>query len=159
MDRDFARWSGLLRFGDNDASLVYQAHRQLLWASDIDGAARLLPRLRNTDLPRDNIALAELRQLCAEGKTSSAQTLFASITAERPDDIGLEWLGAKIVGDDERAHRLFVDYDVQGDFASIWPYLSYSHFDPSEYPNFMAAFAGQGLEERPVLELPYRCPR
>jgi TolB-like protein/thioredoxin-like negative regulator of GroEL len=147
------------RFGDNDASLVYQAHRQLLWAGDIDGAARLLPRLRNSDLPEDNVQLAEIRQLCAEGKTTAALALFDSITQERPDDIGLEWLGAKIVGDDERANSLFAEFDEKGDFESIWPYLSYSHFDPSEYPNFMAAFAGQGLENRQVIELPYRCPR
>ena len=147
------------RFGDNDASLVYQAHRQLLWASDVDGAARLLPRLRNSDLPTENVQLAELRQLCAEGKTSAALALFDAMTEARPDDIGIEWLGAKIVGDDERAYRLFVEYERQGDYGSIWPYLGYSHFDPSEYPDFLAAFAGQGLEERPVLELPYRCPR
>ena len=147
------------RFGDNDASLVYQAHRQLLWAGDIDGAAQLLPRLRNTDLPKDNIQLAELRQLCAEGKTAAALALFDSATEERPDDIGLEWLGGKIVGDDERADRVFAGFDEKGDVDSIWPYLSYSHFDPSVYPNFMATFAGQGPENRKVIELPYRCPR
>jgi TolB-like protein len=147
------------RFGDNDASLVYQAHRQLLWAGDIDGAARLLPRLRNSDLPKDTVQIAELRQLCAEGKTSAALALFDSLTAQRPDDVGLAWLGAKIIGDDERATSVFVEFDEQGDFESIWPYLSYAHFDPKAYPNFMAALAGQGMEDRPVLELPYRCPR
>ena len=147
------------RYGDDDMSLLYQAHRQLLWASDIDGAANLLPRVQASDLPEDNRQLATLRQLCAEKRTDDANKLYDTMIAARPDDIGLKWLGSKILGEDARAEQLFVEFDERKDFNAITPYMVYPHFDPKVYPNLMKAYAGQGMETRPVLELPYRCTR
>jgi len=147
------------RFGDDDASLLYQAHRQLLWAGDIDGASGVLPRVQNSDVPLDNKQLAELRQLCAEQRRADAEKLFAKMRAQRPDDIGILWLGSKIIGADDAAENVFMEYDIDSDAETLSSYLSYAHFDPKPFPNFMKALAGQGMEQREVIELPYRCNR
>jgi hypothetical protein len=147
------------KFGDDDSNLIYQAHRQLLWASDIDGASRLMPRIRNSQLLVDTQKIAELRQLCAEQRIDEANEFFSSMIAQYPDDVSLKWLGYKIVGDDDLAEQLFLEFDESGDLDSIMSYLNYPHFDPKPFPNFMKSLAGQGMETRPVLELPYRCNR
>jgi len=74
-------------------------------------------------------------------------------------DASILWLAYKVIGDDESTKQMFVEYDERNDFDRIADYLSYGHFDPRPYPNFMQAVAGQGLEEREVLDLPYRCDR
>jgi TolB-like protein len=147
------------RFGDDDFSLLYQAHRLLLWAGDIDGASLILPRIKKSDLPIDNHHLAELRQLCAEQRSTDARSLFDKANQEFPDDLGLRWIGLRILGDDAAAEAMFLDYDTKKDFETLTSYLAYSHFDPKVFPNLMQAMAGQGMEERQVQALPYRCNR
>ena len=160
--RDLMRrlaYESIERYGDDDMSMLYQAHRQLLWAGDIDGAANVLPRVQSSDLPENNRQLALLRQLCAEQREAEAARLYDAMIAAKPDDVGLKWLGLKILGEDAMANQIFVEFDRMKDFDSITPYLSYPHFDPKVYPNLLEAYAGQGMEARPVLDLPYRCNR
>jgi TolB-like protein len=147
------------KFSDQDASLIYQAHRQLLWASDIDGASLLLPRIVSSELKIDTIKIAELRQLCAEQRIAEAEAFFAKMIEDYPGDVGITWLGAKIVGHDDDAKRLFTEFDEAGDIDTLMDYINYPHFDPKPFPKLMKHLAGQGMEEREVLELPYRCNR
>ena len=155
--REFAQ-AAVEKYGEN-ALLLYQAHRQLLWAGDIDGASGLLPRIKNVDLAEENHNLVLLRQACAEKRIGDAKKIHARIQEKNPDDFGILWLAYKIVGDDESATQMFFEYDERKDFDWISDYLSYGHFDPRPYPNFMETVAGQGFEDREVLELPYRCNR
>lgn len=161
-DADFMRslaQESVERFGDEDASLLYQAHRLLLWASDIDGASRILPRILHGELLVSTQKIAQLRQLCAEEHTAEAKKFLAKMVEDYPDDVGIKWLGSKIVGDDQAAEALFLDYDTQGDIDTLRDYLNYPHFDPKPFPHLMKSLAGQGMEDRNVLELPYRCNR
>ena len=177
LSRDFANWSLQGLRGNDDAEfmrtismdaisqypddvlLLYQAHRLLLWARDIDGASRVLPILINSDLPELNRELATLRQRCAELRIADAEKLHDRILVKYEDDISANWLSFKIIGDDESAEQLFVEYDERGDFITIATYLGYEHFDPTPYPNFMQSMAGQGIEDRRISKLPYRCNR
>ena len=162
-DAEFMRtlaWESVERFGDEGGgSLLYQAHRQLLWASDIDGASQILPRVRNSEMLAETVVLADLRQLCAEERTSEAMNLFNQMRENFPDDLGLAWLGNKIIGDDVAAEQLFLPLDAAGDMEILLDYLNYPHFDPKPFPNLMLHLAGQGMEEREVFALPYRCNR
>ena len=146
------------RYGEN-TNLLYQAHRQLLWAGDIDGASSLIPRISNSDMAEESRDLVTLRQACAEKKVAGANKIHARMLEKYPDDFSILWLAYKIVGDDETASQMFVEYDERKDLDRISDYLAYAHFDPRPYPNFMQATAGQGFEDREVLELPYRCDR
>jgi TolB-like protein len=143
----------------DDVLIQYQVHRQLLWAGDIDGASRILPKVLNSDLPEVNRYLSELRQLCAEQRVADANRLHQAGIEKYPDDIAIQWLGYAIVGDEDSAQSVFDEYDVALDFDELSTYLSYAHFDTSPYPNFMKKLAGQGMDQREILELPYRCNR
>jgi len=145
------------KFGD-DVFILYQAHRQLLWARDIDGASRIIPRIMSSDLPEENRELVRLRQACAEKRTGEAMTLYRELIETYADDVSIRWLASTIVGDDAAARAVFEPYDESRDFEVLLDYLPYAQFDPTPYPNFMRAMADQGLESRPVIELPYRCP-
>jgi TolB-like protein len=142
-----------------DVQVLYQAHRLLLYTGDIDGASNVLPDILNSNLPRDNLYLAELRQTCAEQRHGDAARLHARALLQYPNDLSFKWLSFKIIGDDEAADRLFVEFDERGDFATIYSYINYPHFDASLYPNFMRTMASRGFEQRRVAPLPYRCNR
>jgi TolB-like protein len=143
----------------DDVGILYQAHRLLLYAGDIDGASKILPEILASNLPRDNLYLAELRQTCAEQRNVDAARLHARALIQYPDDLSFKWLSYKIIGDDDSADQLFAEYDESGDFDTILSFTGYPHFDVSLYPNFLRAMAGQGIEEREIVELPYRCNR
>lgn len=155
--RAFAHDS-IARFPDN-VFILYQAHRQLLWVGDIDGASQILPKVLNSDLPESNRYLAELRQTCAEKRISDAELLHKSGLDRFPEDLVSVWLGYAIMGDDDAATRVFDTYDANEDYEILMDYLPYPNFDPTQYPNFMQRVAGQGLESRLVQKLPYRCNR
>jgi hypothetical protein len=143
----------------DDVFILYQAHRQLLWAGDIDGASKVLPDILKSDMPEDNRFLAELRQICSEQRSESAARLHSRAIAKYPDDLSMNWLAYKIVGDNDAAEQLFQEVDARKDYDTLATFLAYSHFDPAPLTNFMQAMAGQGIEERRVQDLPYRCNR
>ena len=118
-----------------------------------------MPAIRNSDIPEDNRLLVELRQVCAENKISEASRIYARLQSEFPDELAAQWLAATIYGDDETATEVFRTFDDNQEFDVIADFLTYPHFDPSPYPNFMARLSGQGFETRRVTKAPYRCNR
>jgi hypothetical protein len=143
----------------NDATLMYQIHRLLLWAGDIDGASRLVPAINSSNLPEENSYLVNLRQACAEQRLSDAVKLHNSGMEKFGDDVAIAWLSSNIIGDAEAAHALLANIDEEDNFEVMTNYLSYAHFDPSLYPNMMSHLAGQLEEDRQLIEIPYRCGR
>ena len=143
----------------DDITLLYQIHRLLLWAGDVDGASRLVPRLNRSDLDDGNRLLVELRQACAEQRIADAEKLHGRALNEFSDEIAVVWLAHKIIGNEDEAVALFKSYDDAGDFDTLQSYLPYPNFDITNYPNFMRAVAGQGLEDRQVIPVPYSCAR
>lgn len=146
------------RFGD-DAQIVYQAHRQLLFAMDVDGASQLLPRIQNSTMPTESILYAEMRQLCAENRVDDARRALEQLRNLDSWDRIKEWIPLKILGDDDEAEMLLAEFDAAGDIPALRSYLNYPAFDATPFPNLMAAYAGQGLEKREVMPIPYRCNR
>ncbi len=146
------------RFGD-DAGIVYQAHRQLLYAMDVDEAGKLLPRIQNSPLPVETILYAEMRQLCAENRTDEARARLARIRALENRERVEDWLPLKILGEDEQAEALMAELDAAGDIFALRSYLIYPAFDANPFPNLLEAYKGQGLEDREVIPPPFRCGR
>jgi TolB-like protein len=143
----------------NDVSIMYQAHRQLLWAGDVDGASQILPRIQSSRLPEQNRHLVALRQLCAEQRLTEAQARFEDGLEKFPGDTSVLWLSRLIMGDIEGSVQVLAPFDEQKDFEELFSYLSYTSFDATAYPNFMEHMAGQGLENRELIYPPYRCSR
>ena len=155
--REFVRYS-LEQQGEN-INLIYQAHRGLLFADDITGAGELLRLIRTSSLPKGTITLASIRQACAENRTGEALRLLNEELLPVANTINRKWLGFTIVGDDKSALDAAMEYDEQGEVLRLSSLLQYPWFDPRPFPNLMSRLADQGLENRVLIDLPYRCNR
>ena len=155
--REFVRYS-MEQQGEN-MHVLYQAHRTLLFADDIVGAGDLLALIRTSSLPKTNIALATIRQACAENRTSDAIRLLKEDLLPVSSTIGSKWLGYTIIGDDTSALEVAMEYDEQGEVLRLAGLLQYHWFDPRPFPNLMSRLADQRIEDRKVIDLPYRCDR
>ncbi len=146
------------RFGDN-ANVMYQAHRALLWVADIDGASKVLPVILASDLPDDSRYLVLLRQACAENRLADAIRLHTKAMEQFPDEPSIMWLGHKIMGNKEEAVETLMEFDAKGDTMTMTAFLSYGSFDATPYPNLMTVLEAQGIERGEVIKLPYQCRR
>ncbi len=135
----------------------YQAHRGLLWAGDIDGAAGLLPYILSSDMPESSRYLVLLRQACAEGRVSDARKLYERGMRQFAEDYSIVWLSHLIMNDKEAAVAALAPLDDPEDLRGLADFLTYGTFDPRPYPNLMAMLELQGIERGEALVPPYQC--
>jgi TolB-like protein len=155
--RTFAKMS-VERFGDN-ANVMYQAHRALLWIGDVDGASKVLPIILASDLPDDSRYLVLLRQACAERRIEDAERLYQQALVDYAGDPSTNWIGNKIMGYDDKASEVLAEYDARNDMMTMVDFMSYGTFDASPHPNLTALLESQGIERGDPIETPYRCHR
>jgi TolB-like protein len=153
--REFAAHAAA-QFPDN-AFVLYQAHRALLWSRDLDGAAGLLPQILSSDLPESSRYLVLLRQACAENRLDDARKLYERGQRQFADNTSTIWLSHLIMGEEEAAYASLAPLDDPEDLNRLADFLTYGTFDPSPYPNLMALLEGQGIKRRKALETPYQC--
>jgi len=146
------------RFGDN-AFMLYQAHRALLWVGDIDGASKVLPIIQASDMPEDSRYLVSLRQACAENQLDIATRLYKRGKEKFAGDASITWIGHLIMGNEEQAVEALMAYDDEQDMTTMTSFLGYGTFDPRPYPNLMAVLESQGIERGEVIKVPYQCRR
>jgi TolB-like protein len=144
------------RFADN-VNVLYQAHRALLWAGDIDGASRILPLVQASDMEADNRALATLRQACAEGKTALGTRIFDQILRDYPDEVAAVWLSRKIMGRDDEALQMLQTLDNAENMTSLASFYGYGHFDARQFPHLLAILEAQGIDPYAAKPIPYQC--
>jgi TolB-like protein len=144
------------RFGDS-VYAVYQAHRSLLWAGDIDGAARLVPDLQASDLSDDSLQLIGLRQACAENRVSDATRIYDYVQATYPDEMVIVWISHRLMNQDASAVELLRPLDETEDLDTLRDYMTYAYFDARPFPNLMAFLESQGVTPREPREIPYKC--
>jgi tetratricopeptide (TPR) repeat protein len=142
----------------DDIYLLYQAHKAFLWAMDVDAARDILPKILSSKFPEANKALAQLRQACAEKRNSDARRFHAE-ALESSDRLVVIWLAHKFIGEEDKAESVLREYDEQGNFHNLAALLQRGDFDPTILPNFMARLAGQGIEDREIFDIPFRCNR
>ncbi|MDH3549590.1 MAG: hypothetical protein OEQ16_09605 [Gammaproteobacteria bacterium] len=158
-DNEFLRefsYRAIERFPDQ-VFVHYQAHRGLLWAGDIDGAAQLLPYILSSDLPESSRYMVQLRQACAENRTHDAKRLYERGKRQFADETSMIWLSHLIMGETEAAVESLRDLDDPQDLEGLADFLTYGTFDPRPYPNLMAMLDSQAVEPRDVLTPPYQC--
>lgn len=144
------------RFAGN-ITVVYQAHRALLWLGKVDEASRLVVQIETSQLDEDNKMLVAIRQACAENRQADAARLLAAAEQQFADRRSIMWLSHMIAGQKDKAYEYVRPYDDNGDMRSMWAYYSYGTFDATRFPNLMAMLTEQGIEPHPELEKPYRC--
>ena len=144
------------RFGDN-ANVMYQAHRALLWLGDIDGASRVLPVILASDLPDDSRYLVLLRQACADNRLADANRLFAKAIEQFAGDPSIMFLSHLIMGNDEEAVESLMEYDLNEDMITLTSFIIYGTFDSRPLPNLTAMLKSQGIERGQPVKPPYQC--
>lgn len=149
-----------LRRPNVTADTLYQAHRVLLYAGLIDEAARVAKLHNDRETDASSIAMVNVRQACAEGRTADADVIYAGL-----DKIGFgdlldnRWLFLRTLGRDHDATEA-VRYLDEGDgLFALSGFLHYTHFDPTPFPNLMAKLESQGIERPPPTPIPFACKR
>jgi hypothetical protein len=137
---------------------LYQGHKAYLWAMDIDSARIVLPRILASKFPEVNKALAQLRQACAENRKKDALG-FHDDVLENSDRLVPTWLAYRIIGDADAAVTLLAEYDEQRRYNELSALLHYGELDLTNLPNLSARLSGQGIEDRQVFDIPFRCER
>jgi len=148
--------TALERVGDSPF-VMYQAHRALLWAGDIDGASGIASMIQSSDLPEVSRRTVALRQACAEDRLSDATRIYDRLQRNSPDQISTIWISNLIMGQQEKAFDTLIGFDDTGDLTSLGDFLSYAYFDARPFPNLMALLKEQGITPREPREIPYRC--
>lgn len=144
------------RFPD-EVFVHYQAHRALLWAGDIDGAAQLLPFILSSDLPEDSRYLVLLRQACAENRIADARRMYERGIVQFADDHSIIWISNLIMGEQDAASAALTELDDADDLSGLADFLSYGTFDPRPYPNLVALLELQAIERGEPDVPPYQC--
>jgi tetratricopeptide (TPR) repeat protein len=144
------------RVGDNIV-VVYQAHRALLWAGDVDGASLLVTMLRSSDLPEENRLTVQIRQACAENRVADATRIHDRLKKDYGDKTSVMWITNSIMGNDQDAYENLRPLDDEEDLGRLGDFLTYAYFDAKPFPNLMALLESQGIEPREAREIPYRC--
>jgi TolB-like protein len=153
--REYAN-EALRRFTDS-AFITYQAHRSLLWAGDIDGAAKLYEILQSSELADKSLQLVTLRQACAENRSADAARIYNVVNTRHAESPVIIWLANLIMNQNDKAIEALVPFDDDKNIGSLSDYLSYAYFVARPFPNLMAFVEIQGIELREPLEIPYRC--
>ena len=148
--------TALERVGDS-AFVMYQAHRALLWAGDIDGASGLSRIIQSSDLPEDSRLMVSLRQACAENRQSDAMRIYDRFKTDYADQTSILWISHRIMGNDQDAFETLKGFDENENLNAIGDFLSYAYFDARSFPNLMVLLKAQGIEPREPREIPYRC--
>jgi TolB-like protein len=148
----------IIEHAPDNIYLLYQAHKAFLWAMDVDAARDVLPKILSSNYRESSKILAQLRQACAEERKSDALRFYAE-AIESSDRLVVIWLAHKIIGEEEKADSVLREYDEQGNLHNLAGLLQLGAFDPTILPNLMARLAGQGIEDREIFEMPFRCNR
>lgn len=137
---------------------LYQTHRVFLYAGKLEEAAQLADDYARTSRPPESLAMVRIRQACAEGRVADADAIF-----EAGKDVIFgyqnEWLFFKTLGLDEAARQALLPLDNPDDYYALSTFLTYTTFDPADYPYFNSRLKQQGIERPPAHTIPFACKR
>ena len=142
---------------ENHAVTVYQVHRAFLWSGNVERARDVYRIVEASDLPARSRYLAQLRQLCAEGRVEEAEALFVASGVLYEDRLTTEWLSLITLGNHEAAIDVWRETDVLNDPLLFGGMVGYPSFDAQSFPNLASFLEIHGNEPGPIRQIPYRC--
>jgi TolB-like protein len=146
----------LLEWWPDDFTMLYQAHRALLWDGRVTAAGEVLgqlQRLARGDEPW--VAIPAVRQACAEGRRDVAERMIAN---DDGDNIAQRWHQWMLLGDYAAATELLRQLERGGNLFALASFLVYPHFDPSPYPSLMRILEREQVRRPPPVALLFACP-
>jgi TolB-like protein len=139
------------------ANIMYQTHRNLLFAQRVDEAAELMQAFAQR-YGRTH-PLMDARQFCAQGQAEEVRQIFervwgGEITVNSGNPA---WLVLKMLGEDDQAIEVLRNFeDPQAPFLMA-NWLSYRHFDPAPFPALVRVLERENVDRPPPITLPYAC--
>jgi TolB-like protein len=140
---------------------LYQAHRILLIAGRTGEARQVAERYIDATTNPNWSLLVNLRQACAEGRIEDAEGYYASFdfSSFDPANNNIQWLALKTLGRIEEADELLRPLDRPEWHIRLAELLSYTHFDPSPYPNLSKRLEEQGIMRYETVPINFACRR
>ena len=140
---------------------LYQAHRILLTAERIAEANAVGQRYINAATNPTWSLMVKIRQACAEGRVDDAERLYEDFDFSPFDPVGnnIQWLALKTLGRVDEATELLRPLDRPETLVRLGELLSYTHFDPSPYPNLTAQLEQQGIMCHEAPPMSFFCKR
>jgi hypothetical protein len=137
------------------ANIMYQTHRNLLFADRVDEAAEVMQAYAQKYTLH---WLLRARQECAENRPEKVREILARYGDEvNVNTANPKWLLLKMLGEEEEAVEVLRHFeDPQVPFL-LANWLSYTHFDPSPFPALMQILARENVKRPPAITLPYAC--
>ena len=137
------------------ANIMYQTHRNLLFAHRVDEAASVMQAYAQ----RYNLHwLMRARQACAENRSEEVREVLALYGEEVNVNSGNPmWLVLKMLGEKEKAVEVLRHFeDPQVPFI-LANWLSYRQFDPTPFPSLLQILERENVDRPPPRPLPYAC--
>ena len=144
-----------LRSRNPSPSVIYQSHRALLAAGEVERASGLIETYERTANDKDGLLLMQLRQACAEGRVADADEFNAALDENSVS----QWLVLKTLGFDDQARDLLQPLDTPENLVALSGYLTYRNFEARDYPLLWSVLTAQGIDRPPARPLAYRCQR
>ena len=141
----------MLGFHPYHREVVYQSHRALLTAGDVEEASRLVPLMVDDGW----YLTARTRQACAEGDRELAEHLAKE--SERVSNSG-NWHANMLLGYHDKSVDVIRAMTATEDLYVAANWLLYPHFDPAPFPDLVAVLEREGAERGAPAALPYFCP-
>ena len=131
--------------------VVYQSHRALLTAGDVEEASRLIPLMVDDGW----YLTARTRQACAEGDRELAGQL--AMESELVSNSG-NWHANMLLGRHDKANEVIRELSANEDLYVAANWLLYPHFDPAPFPDLVAVLEREGAQRGTPATLSYFCP-
>jgi TolB-like protein/tetratricopeptide (TPR) repeat protein len=142
----------------NDADILYQAHRALLWAGAVDEARALTARLYDGESADVQKLTVKVRQSCADGDRKAAQAAAIKIFAMGNDDASTKWIAHQLLGDRQAAREDIIRFDRTSPPILLSAWLWYPYFDAQAYPHLREILKRENITRPPVAKIPFACP-
>jgi TolB-like protein len=137
------------------ANIMYQTHRNLLFAHRVDEAAGVMQAYAQ----RYNLHwLMRARQACAENRPEEVREVLALYGDEvNVNSANPKWLVLKMLGEKEKAVEVLRHFeDPQVPFI-LANWLSYRQYDPTPFPALLRVLERENVDRPSPRPLPYAC--
>lgn len=134
---------------------IYQSHRVLLAAGEVERAAELAKLYVPRSSDDEGIVMVQLRQACAEGRIADADELFKQISP----DSNTRWLFLKTLGRDDEARDLLSALETPESLYALSAFLTYRSFEARDFPLLWNTLTAQGINRPEARPMAYRCDR
>jgi TolB-like protein len=140
---------------------LYQAHRILLMADRPAEADAGGQRYINAATNPTWSLMVKIRQACAEGRIDDAEQLYEDFDFSPFNPVGnnIQWLALRTLGRVDEAVELLRPLDQPDTLVRLGELLSYTHFDPSPYPNLTKRLEEQDIMRYEVQPMNFACKR